>query len=146
MLNRILENVLDIITITTGAVCLTTTGLIYCKIYSIVRHHTNQIHALQLHQVSQNQNEEMANTARLKRIELATFYLDVVFLACVLPHLCVRTAIRMHGESVLRTHLFHYSITLVFLNLSLNPLIYCWKMRNIRQAVMSVLRNIFQSQ
>ena len=146
VLNRILENVLDIITITTGAVCLTTTGLIYGKIYSIVRHHTNQIHALQLHQVSQNQNEEMANTARLKRTELATFYVYVVFLACFLPFLCVKTAIRMHGESVLRMHLLHYSMTLVFLNSSLNPLIYCWKMRNIRQAVMSVLRNIFQSQ
>ena len=109
VLNRILEDVLDIIIITTGAVCLTTTGLIYCKIYSIVRHHTNQIHALQLHPVGQNQNGELANAARLKRTELATFYVYVVFLACLLPHLCVRTAIRMHGESVLRMHL-HVSL------------------------------------
>ena len=145
VVNRTLENVLDIITITSGAVCLTTTRLIYCKIYSIVRHHTNQ-HALQLQEVSQNQNGEMANAARLKKTELATFYVYVVFLACLLPFLCVRTAIRMHGESVLRIHLLHYSMTLVFLNSSLNPLIYCWKMRNIRQAVKSVLRNIFQSQ
>ena len=145
VLNRILEDVLDIIIITTGAVCLTTTGLIYCKIYSTVRHHTNQ-QALQLQQVSQNQNGEMANAARLKRTELATFYVYVVFLARLLPFFCARTAIRMHGESVLQIHLLHYSMTLVFLNSSLNPLIYCWKMRNIRQAVMSVLRNIFQSQ
>ena len=145
VLNSILENVLDIITITSGAVCLTTTGLIYCKIYSIVRHHTNQ-HALQLQEVSQNQNGEMANAARLKKTELATFYVYVVFLACLLPFLCVKTAIRMYGESVLRMHLLHYSMTLVFLNSSLNPLIYCWKTRNIRQAVKSVLRNIFQSQ
>ena len=145
VLNSILENVLDIITITTGAVCLTTTGLIYCKIYSIVRHHTNQ-HALQLQEVSQNQNGEMANAARLKKIEPATFYVYVVFLACLLPFLCVKTAIRMYGESVLRMHLLHYSMTLVFLNSSLNPLIYCRKMRNIRQAVKSVLRKIFQSQ
>ena len=145
VLNSILENVLDIITIFSGAVCLTTTGLIYCKIYSIVRHHTNQ-HALQLQEVSQNQNGEMANAARLKKTELATFYVYVVFLACLLPFLCVKTAIRMYGESVLRMHLLHYSMTLVFLNSSLNPLIYCWKTRNIRQAVKSVLRNIFQSQ
>ena len=31
-LNSVLENVLAIITATFGAVCLTTTGLIYCKI------------------------------------------------------------------------------------------------------------------
>ena len=45
-LNSVLENVLAIITATIGGVCLTTTGLIYCKIYSIVRHHTNHIHTL----------------------------------------------------------------------------------------------------
>ena len=67
VLNRVLENVLAMITVTIGAVCLTTTGLIYCKIYSIVRHHTNQIHALQLQPVGQNQNGELANAARLKK-------------------------------------------------------------------------------
>ena len=27
-------------------VCVVTTGLLYCKIYAAVRHHTNQIHVL----------------------------------------------------------------------------------------------------
>ena len=145
-LNRILENVPDIIIATFGAVCLTTTGLIYCKIYSIVRHHTNQIHALQLQPVGQNQNGELANAARLKKTTLATFYVYVVFVVCFLPYICVKAADRIYGESELRLHLLYYSTTLVYLNSSLNPLVYCWKMRNIRQAVISVLRNIFQGQ
>ena len=145
-LNRILEKVLAIITATIGAVCLITTGLIYCKIYSIVRHHTNQIHALQLQHVAQNQNGELANAARLKKTALATFYVYVVFVVCFLPYICVKAAYRIYGESKLRLHLLYYSTTLVNLNSSLNPLIYCWKMRNIRQAVISVLRNIFQGQ
>ena len=144
VLNRILENVLDIIHATIGAVCLTTTGLIYCKIYSIVRHHTNQIHALQLQPVGQNQNGELANAARLKKTALATFYVYVVFVVCFLPFICVNAAYQIYGESELRLHLLYYSTTLVYLNSSLNPLVYCWKMRNIRQAVISVLRNIFQ--
>ena len=143
VLNSILENVPDIIIATIGAVCLTTTGLIYCKIYSIVRHHTNQIHALQLQPVGQNQNGELANAARLKKTALATFYVYVVFVVCFLPYICVKAAYRIYGESELRLHLLYYSTTLVHLNSSLNPLIYCWKMRNIRQAVISVLRNIF---
>ena len=145
-LNRVLENVLVIITATIGAVCLTTTGLIYCKIYSIVRHHTNQIHALQLQPVGQNQNGELANAARLKKTALATFYVYVVFVVCFLPFICVNAAYQIYGESELRLHLLYYSTTLVYLNSSLNPLVYCWKMRNIRQAVISVLRNIFQGQ
>ena len=146
VLNRILENVLDIIHATIGAVCLTTTGFIYYKIYSIVRHHTNQIHALQLQPVGQNQNGELANAARLKKTALATFYVYVVFVVCFLPFICVKAAYQIYGESELRLHLLYYSTTLVYLNSSLNPLVYCWKMRNIRQAVISVLRNIFQGQ
>ena len=146
VLNRVLENVLYIITVTIGAVCFTTTGFIYCKIYSIVRHHTNQIHALQLQPVGQNQNGELANAARLKKTALATFYVYVVFVVCFLPFICVNAAYQIYGESELRLHLLYYSRTLVYLNSSLNPLVYCWKMRNIRQAVISVLRNIFQGQ
>ncbi|CAH3108665.1 unnamed protein product [Porites lobata] len=144
--NRILEKVLVIIIATFGAVCFITTGLIYFKIYSIVRHHTNQIHALQLQPVGQNQNGELANAARLKKTTLATFYVYVVFVVCFLPYICVKAADRIYGESELRLHLLYYSTTLVYLNSSLNPLIYCWKMRNIRKAVISVLRNIFQGQ
>ena len=146
VLNRVLENVLAIINATIGAVCLTTTGFIYCKIYSIVRHHTNQIHALQLQPVGQNQNGELANAARLKKTALATFYVYVVFVVCFLPFICVKAAYPIYGESELRLHLLYYSRTLMYLNSSLNPLVYCWKMRNIRQAVISVLRNIFQGQ
>ena len=145
-LNRVLENVLAVIYATIAAVCLTTTGLIYCKIYSIVRHHTNQIHALQLQPVGQNQNGELANAARLKKTALATFYVYVVFVVCFLPFICVKAAYQIYGVSELRLHLLYYSRTLMYLNSSLNPLVYCWKMRNIRQAVISVLRNIFQGQ
>ena len=143
VLNRVLENVLAIINATIGAVCLFTTGLIYCNIYSIVRHHTNQIHALQLQPVGQNQNGELANAARLKKTALATFYVYVVFVVCFLPFICVEATYQIYGESELRLHLLHYSLTLAYLNSSLNPLLYCWKMRNIRQAVISVLCNIF---
>ena len=70
-------------------VCVITTGLLYCKIYASVRHHTNQIHrdALQVQQATQN--EDMANAARLKKSSLATFYVYFVYLVCYLPMFCV---------------------------------------------------------
>ena len=118
-------------------VCLITTGLLYCKIYAAVRHHTTQIHA-QVQQVQQaTQNEDMANAARLKKPSLATFYIYLVYLACYLPIACVVLA-KINGKTAL-----YFTSTLVYLNSSLNPLIYCWKMRHIRQTVMNILRNIF---
>jgi len=119
-------------------VCIITTGLLYCKIYAAVRHHTTQIHA-QVQQVQQaTQNEDMANAARLKKSSLATFYIYLVYLACYLPIACVFLA-----KINCKTALYFTSVTLVYLNSSLNPLIYCWKMRHIRQTVMNILRNIF---
>ena len=123
-------------------VCVITTGLLYCKIYASVRHHTNQIHrdALQVQQATQN--EDMANAARLKKSSLATFYICFVYLVCYLPFFCVVFA-KTNGETTLLSHLWYITLTLVYLNSSLNPLIYCWKMRHIRQTVMDILRNIF---
>ena len=122
-------------------VCVVTTGLLYCKIYAAVRHHTNQIHALQVQQATQN--EDMANAARLKKSSLATFYVYFVYLVCYLPLSCYLFAKTVNGETPLLSHLLYFTRTLVFLNSSLNPLIYCWKMRHIRQTVMNILRNIF---
>ena len=119
-------------------VCIITTGLLYCKIYAAVRHHTTQIHT-QVQQVQQaTQNEDMANAARLKKCSLATFHIYLVYLACYLPIACVVLA-KINGK----TALYFTLVTLVYLNSSLNPLIYCWKMRHIRQTVMDILQNIF---
>ena len=124
-------------------VCVLTTGLLYCKIYAAVRHQTNQMQA-QVQQVQQaTQNEDMANAARLKKSSLATFYVYFVYLVCYLPLSCYLFAKTVNGETPLLSHLLYFTRTLVFLNSSLNPLIYCWKMRHIRQTVMNILRNIF---
>ena len=72
-----------------------------------------------------------------------TFYVYVVFVACYLPFYCVRFAMKIVGETILLQKLKFFSFTLIFLNSSLNPLIYCWKMRHVRQAVKEILRNIF---
>ena len=129
----------DIIPAVIVVVCVITTGLLYCKIYATVRHHTNQIQA-QVQQVQQaTQNEDMANAARLKKSSLATFFIYLVYLACYLPIAYVVLA-KINGKTAL-----YFTSTLVYLNSSLNPLIYCWKMRHIRQTVINILRNIFAS-
>ena len=62
-----------------SVVCIITSGLVYCKIYAAVRHHTNQIRALQVpEQVAQN--GDMANAVRLRKTAVATFYTYILFL------------------------------------------------------------------
>ena len=139
---QIKSEVIFIILISTETVCYITTGLFYCKIYVAVQHHRNQIHALQVQQIAQN-GELAANSSRLTKTAAGTFYVYVVFVACYLPFYCVRFAMKIVGETILLQQLKFFSFTLIFLNSSLIPLIYCWKMRHVRQAVKDILRNIF---
>ena len=125
--------------------CFICTAIVYCKIYFTVRRHTNQIRVLQVQQIAQN--GEMANAARLRKSAVSTFFIYIVFLACCLPEYCrlVMSIFRDPSTTLMRRFYF-YSWTLLFLNSSLNPVIYCWRMRDIRNAIMDTLRNMFSSQ
>ena len=139
-------NVRNIIVTTIEGVCYLITALFYFKIYFTVEHHRNQIQALQVRPEAQNEDAGASNFARLIKSAVGTFYVYLVFLACYLPNLCVGVIKRTTGElSTVTLHLKFCTITLVFLNSSFNPLIYCWKMRHIRHTVMEILRNIFPS-
>ena len=111
--------------------------------YLAVRYHANQMHALQVQQ--EGQNGEMTNAARQTKSEVGTLYVYLMFLVCYLSNTCFYFAISNSGWST-NVHVFaSYAATLVFLNSLLNPLIYCWKMRQIRDTVMDRLRKIVPS-
>ena len=126
-----------------GVVCLIFSAVLYCKIYLVVRLHRNQIQALQVHQTGQN--DEMANTARLRKSAMGAFYVYFVFLLCNFPQFCIFAVVEISGLNTGVKVFFIFSTTLLFLNSSLNPVIYCWKIRQIRRAVLEVLKNIFPS-
>ena len=122
---------------------LLTTTILYCKIYVAVRRHANQIQAQQVYQAAMN--GAMQNAARLKKFAVGTFFVYFAFLLCYLPSIATFMAVVISGESTTIQFWRLYALTLVFLNSTLNPLIYCWKMRHVRHAVMETLRNILRS-
>ncbi|XP_078358733.1 adenosine receptor A2a-like [Oculina patagonica] len=119
--------------------CLVTSTFLNFKIYSAVRRHRNQIQALQVQQVAQN--GEMINAASISKTALGTFYVYLVFLLCFLPQICTYAAIAISEISPVVKRFSMYTLTIVFLNSSLNPVIYCWKMRHIRRTIIGILRN-----
>ncbi|XP_078348532.1 adenosine receptor A3-like [Oculina patagonica] len=123
--------------------CFICTTIVYCRIYFTVRRHTKYMQALQ-EQVAQN--GQMANVTRQRKSAVSTFYVYLVFSACCLPQYFVNMAYLFSVPNIALNGLVLYTITLVFLNSSLNPVIYCWKMRHIRHTIMDILRNIFSSQ
>ena len=136
-----IPNAVWIISVPVESVCYITTAFFYFKIYLAVRHHSNQIHVLQA-QLAQNNEGDMTNAARQRKAAVGTFYVYLVFLICYLPNTCAWIIHRSAGPSTMLFQFGLYTNTLMYLNSSLNPLIYSWKMRHVRQAIMEILRNI----
>ena len=126
-------NAVTIISVLVESVCYVTTAFFYFKIYFAVRHHNNQIHVLQA-QLAQNNEGDMANAARDRKAAVATFYVYLVFLICHLPNTCSWIIYTSTGPSTMLLQVSLYANSVMFLNSSLNPLIYSWKMRHVRHA------------
>ena len=141
LLSILIPNIATIILAAVESVCYLTTAFFYFKIYLAVRHHSNQIHVLQA-QLAQNNEGDMANAARERKAAVGTFYVYLVFLICYLPNTCSWIMYNSDRSSQVFLQFGLYANTLMFLNSSLNPLIYSWKMRHVRHAIMEILRNI----
>ena len=136
------EDVAALVHIIIQSFCYIITAAVYCKIYFTVQRHAKQMQAQQI-QVAQN--SQMESAARQRKSAVSTFYVYLVFLVCCLPDYCALGALLISGQSTALDGVFLYTTTMVFLNSSLNPVIYCWKMRHIRHAVIDILRNIRQN-
>ncbi|XP_022780038.1 beta-2 adrenergic receptor-like [Stylophora pistillata] len=129
-----------LIRITGGVIGLLLTVLMYTKIYFVVRRHKIQIQTLRLQRGEQTCS--MLSFDRLFNSVSGTFYVYLAFLVCYLPHIISLAAIKMNGSNISLKELFLYSLSILYLNSSLNPFIYCWKLRHIRCAIMDMLRSL----
>ena len=121
--------------------CIITATSTSVKLYLTLRRHIDQI---QIPQEAQNDQEE--SVQRKRKSAMASLYVYLVFIVCYLPNICrlfITAAIPEPRIDV--KHLQFYTLTLVFLNSTLNPLIYCWKMKRIQHTIVGTLRNLFSS-
>lgn len=115
-------------------------AMVYSRIYLAVRRHNRQIHTLQVQHGTRT--GEKAHFAFLVKSAFSTFYVYLVLFVCYLPHLVTMAAIEIQGTSIALKKSFLLSMTPVFLNSILNPVIYFWKMRHIRHVITGTLRNM----
>ena len=129
----------------TQLACIIAATFFSIRIYSSVRLHVNQIQVLQLQQASQT--GKMAKITMLRKFAMMSVYVSLVLMVCYLPDICTLFVIAFISRpSTSIKHLQSYAVTLVFLNSSLNPVIYCWKMKHIRHTIISLIRNAFTKQ
>ena len=125
-------------------VCLILVVIVYWRIYIVLKRHKNQIRGLQIQEVQQGvQNGDLSNFLKLQKSALGTFYVCVVFMICYLPSYILSFLLLTRLLSPISLYeALLYATTLFFLNSSLNPVIYCWKMGPIRRTLMDIMRGI----
>ena len=117
--------------------CLIVSAFCYSKIFLMLRHHHIQI--------SQNQGQPNGggislNIARYRKTVSVAVCVLVALVSCYLPYSIVISIITSHGSSPLLDVCWELTSTLVCLNSSLNPILYCWKIREVRQEVKNTIR------
>ena len=123
------------------ALCVVTSTFSYTKIFLTLRH--NQIHAQgNVNQGQPNQTVQL-NIARYKKTVSSALWVQVALVVCYLPTAIVEGLRLQRGLTSDIFVAWHYSASLTLLNSSLNPILYCWKIREVRQAVKDTIRVIF---
>ena len=123
------------------ALSLVGTFAVYVKIYQVVKRHKAQIRDQMTVQLSEI---EVSRLKRLRKSAVNTLYVFFVFLLCYLPFF-VATAINNMAKSSNTPAVlaYEFSVTLMLSNSSLNPLMYCLRLRDFRTAVKKIYKRIF---
>ena len=126
---------------TVTALGLVTTIFAYGKIFVTLRH--NQIH-VQSHAAQGQPSQPIPlNIARYRKAVYSALWVQGALAICYLPYNIAVFLTSQRGMP-LSIYLARSSTAgMVFVNSSLNPLLYCWKIREVRQPVRETLRQLF---
>ena len=82
------------------------------------------------------------NLLRYKKTVSTAVWLFAAMMICYGPFGLVVVVVATTSLSAPFIIINYFALTLVFLNSSFNPILYCWKIREVRNAVKKILRNL----
>ena len=112
----------------------------YTKIYRTLRLSQAQVQS-QGHQGQQNEEATPLNKARYKKTVSTALWVQMALLVCYLPFVLV---VGFVSITEYETPLFNFVscllTSLMLSNSTINPILYCWRMREIKRAVKHTIR------
>ena len=125
---------LTIISVTTSVFC-------YSTIYVKLRQYRPQVFPLT--QGKPNGRKLPLNIARYKNSVSSAIWVQVTLVTCYIPFSVV-IMLMMYGQIPRSQNeiALAFTATLIYLNSSLNPILYCWKIRSVRQAAKDTIKQL----
>lgn len=116
----------------------------YLKIFFTLRQQRTPVHVQAVSLSDQGQPKDQNNSqtgTTYKRTVSSALVFHLVLISCYLPYAVVRVTVAIVGRRLLVSEAVVASV--VYLNSSLNPIFYCWKIKEIRHEVKKVVRQAF---
>lgn len=135
-----LPNNNHLVVVIVEAVGFPVTTIAYIRIYMAVRYHQNRINS----QMREG-GHRLKVSIRERRAAINSLFFYVIFLACYTPHLCGTILLLTDSTSISYLVANHATLLLVILNSALNPLVYCWRYRQIRVYAINMIRKLLIS-
>ena len=130
---------------TVALLCVVVSIYSHTRIFLWLRHHQTQV---QDNVTGQPNQTIPLNIERYRKTASSALWRQLTLVVCYLPFivaapLAFREILRSvsSGFNLAR----EFTVTLVYFNSSLNPILYCWKIREVRQAVKEIVRQLFCS-
>ena len=116
--------------------CVVVSTLCYGKICRTLRMQRKKVRA----SVSEGQPNERSelHIEKYKKSVSSALWVHFTLLACYLPYSIVSGLKAITGDTFAVAEGF--TATLIFFNSSVNPVLYCWRIREVRQAVKETIR------
>ena len=117
--------------------CIITTSVAYFKVFRLISHHQQQVQA---NQVSQNLGQRPINLGKCKKSVVTILCIVALFYMSYFPVIfCVTLLALFNQYSDALYSASYVCLVLFFLSFSLSPVLYCWRVRDIRNAVRDLL-------
>ena len=118
--------------------CLVTSIFCYTRIHLKLRHQQAQVQNNHVPHGQQNGEGIPLNIARYKKTVSSIMWVQLALVACYAP---LGSVAVLDANGIQHDVAWRATETLLLLNSFLNPILYCWKIREVKQAVKATIRN-----
>ncbi|XP_068684475.1 adenosine receptor A3-like [Montipora foliosa] len=124
--------------------CLSASMFSHTMIFFNLRQHRTRVQDRRSHEdppIACSRLRSEVSIAKHKKAVSSVLWVQLALLICYLPYSVIITLRNIKGE-LSQTLLLseQYAIVFALVNSSLNPLLYCWKIIEVRQAVLATLK------
>ena len=116
----------------------------YVKIFKTLRYRQVQVHGNTQQGQRPNGGGNQLNIARYKKTVYSIAWVQLALLICYFPYILIRWLSVKPSYSTEIYILWELFVTLFYLNSSLNPTLYCWRIKDVRQEVKNIIRTILR--